>query len=279
MRKKSVRFVPRAIPTDEMMYSLQNGGMARRMGDKSNPSWALQFRHISFINNQLEKAYQGAHSRGEQHELAAAGTANLILWLGMLRGGECFSLKNDDVTLITPADGPKFGLSPGVGFVDIRLLPETKSSPHKVADIVISYKSYSGLCLGRWLRRLRHHTPVDNSHLFSTPRKRVWTTTYFRTEYAWPLLELMRIMGEPTLQAFNDVEGQRIRDKVWSCHSWRRGFTSYVKRIRQETYRAATTVEVDNHGRWIEIRAGNMQKQYDGDADLEARLFITSLCS
>ena len=33
-------------PTDEASYYLQNSGMARRMGDTPNPSWALQFVHI-----------------------------------------------------------------------------------------------------------------------------------------------------------------------------------------------------------------------------------------
>ena len=277
--QKTVRFVPQAIPTDAMVYSLQSGGMARRMGDKSNPSWALQFRHISFINDQLELAYNAAPTDAAKHEIAAAGTGNLLLWFGMLRGGECFNLKTDSVQVIPPSQGPRHGLSPGVGFVDIRLLEETKTSPHKVADIVIAYRSYSGLSLGHWMRRLRQHTPCDGQHLFSTPRKKVWTTTYFRNEYAYPLLELMRLLGEPTLQAFSDQEGHRIRDKVWSCHSWRRGFNSFVKRKRDENFRAAGKHEVDNHARWQAKRTGTMQFHYDGDADLEARLFITSLCS
>jgi hypothetical protein len=33
--------------------------------------------------------------------------------------------------------------------------------------------------------------------------------------YAWPLLELLQSEGEPTLQCFSDVVGNRICDKVY----------------------------------------------------------------
>ena len=277
--QRSIRFVPHAIPTDELMYTLQNSGMARRMGDTSRPSWALQFCHIQFIDQQLNTAYETATLLSDKHELAAAGAANLILWLGMLRGGECFNLLREDTKVIPPRDGPKYGLKPGIGFVEFRLTPETKTSPNKVADIVIAYNCYSGLCLGKWMKRLFSFHPVDGQHLFSTPKRRKWTTTYFRSEYAWPLLELMRIMGEPTLQAFRDQDGYRIRDKIWSCHSWCRGFNSFVKRLRDENFRAATITEVDNHARWEQKKAKTQQGHYDGDADLGARLFVTLLCS
>ena len=125
--------------------------MGRRMGTEVNSSWALQYVHIKFINDQLETAYQGAQTDGLRQEIATAGTANLVLWLGLLRGGETFSLKREDVTVVPPAEGPQHGLPAGLGYVELRLLPETKSSPHKVADVVIAYPCSSGLSLGRWM--------------------------------------------------------------------------------------------------------------------------------
>ena len=223
--------------------------------------------------------YHGTRDLQTRHELAAAGVANLIAWLAMLRGGELFGLELDSIEVISPARGPEWGLPAGVGFIDLRLRPETKSSPHKVADVVASYKSFSGLSLGKWMDRLLTFTPSDGTHLFSTPAKAQWDSNYFRSNYAWPLLELQRLSGEPTLKAFTDVEGSRIRDKVWSMHSWRRGFTSNVKRKRPHNYRAATADELDLQARWRRALANNtMQQRYDGDADLGSRLALTMLC-
>jgi len=272
--------VPYALPTDEMVYTLQNGGMARRMGREPQQSWALQFRHIRFINNMLEQMWQGTRDPQVRQEIAAAGTANLNLWFGMFRGGENFAIRRQDVEVVRPLDGPTVGLPSGVGYVGIRLSEETKSSPHRVADVVISYISWSGLSLGKWMDRLLSFPSADGVHLFSTPQKDLWDSGYLRRVYIWPLLELMRLQGEPSLKAFTDEEGSRIRDKVYSGHSWRRGFSSFCRKKRPENKRAATKEELDLQGRWKpeQRRGGSMQNLYNTDLDLEARLAITALC-
>jgi len=273
--------VPYSSPTDEMIFTIQNGGMARRMGTAVRSSWALQHRHIKFIDDQLLQAYHSAPSDQVRHEIAAAGTANMLLWLGWLRGGECFSLQRDDVKVIHPAEGPRHGLPLGVGYIDIRLLPETKSSPHRVADVVVSYYSASGFSLGLWMDRLLLFAPHDGASLFSTSQHPQWDSTLFRTEYAWPLLELLRIQGDPSLMAFSDTPGHRIRDKVWACHSWRRGTESFVRKHRPGlNIRAATKDEQYEHARWRRKRnqASEAIDVHYTEMELDDRLAITLLC-
>jgi hypothetical protein len=248
------------------------------MGRAASQSWALQFPHILFIEQQLNNMYLGADTNDGRHEIAAAGAAHLLLWMGMLRGGECFNLERSSVAVVPPALGPTRGLPAGIGFVELRLLPETKSSPHRVADIVIAYRSSSGLNAGKWVERLLAF-PTQSEYLFFTPKHGKWTSREFRHGYVWPLLELQRAQGEASLMAFNDEPGQRIRDKVWSCHSYRRGFNSYVSQKREGNLRKATPQEINEHARWKEASAPTMHDHYNTDLDLGSRLAITLICA
>ena len=117
-------------------------------------SWALQFVHIKYINDQLEQSWHSAPTMAAKREIANVATANLTLWLGMFRWGENFNLRRSDVTVVRPEDGPTVGLSPGIGVIEMRMSPETKSSLNKTMDVVISYHCMSGLCLGLWMERL-----------------------------------------------------------------------------------------------------------------------------
>ena len=70
---------------------------------------------------------------------------------------------------------------------------------------------------------------VDGVSLYSTPDNPKWDSGYYFRKYLWPLLELMRLQGEPTLMAFSDEEGKRLRDAIYSCHSYRRGSETFSK--------------------------------------------------
>ena len=276
--RKQSKIVNHSIPTDELVYTLQNGGMARRLGRSSNPSWSLQFTHVSFVERQLENMYQGTSDPNTRQEIAAAGAAHLLLWLGMLRGGECFALERRSVKIVPPHRGPEYGLPKGVGFIELRLLEETKTSPHKVADVVVAYTCSSGLSPGKWLGRLLSFPSRDGQHLFSTPKRKHWNSLHFRQNYLWPLLELQRLGGEASLKAFSQEPGHRIQDKIWSCHSYRRGFTSYVRRKRPEHFRKAAKGELHSHARWRYQGSIDIADLYDSDMDLEARVCFTLLC-
>jgi hypothetical protein len=62
------------------------------MGTEVCKSWALSHVHIVYMDNYLDNAYARATSLGQQHEIACAGTVNLLAYLGWLRGGKVFWL-------------------------------------------------------------------------------------------------------------------------------------------------------------------------------------------
>ena len=274
--------VPRALPTDELTYTLQQKGMARRMGTAVKPSWTLQFKHVKYIDDRLEQSWESASSDEVRNEVAVAGAANAMLYTSWMRGGEQFAVKEDDVANHGPETGPIFGLSEGTGHVALKMLLETKSSPTQQADIVVARTCASGISLGKWLDRVEQFpSRSEGGHLFSTPQRKVWNSRYFREKYAWRLLEDMRAEGEPSLMAFTDEPGHRIRDRIWSCHSWRRCSESTVARRRTGiNFRKATEAEQYEHARWRRRNQAGKERldNHYTKMELEQRLYITSLC-
>ena len=270
--------VNHASPTDEMLYSLQQGGMARRMGTTGRPSWALQLVHLKFLMAQFDTLWAVATTDAARHEVATATCATLVLWLAWLRGGETFALRWEDVKLVPPEQGAACGLPPGLGFIEFRLLPEPKSSPHQTADVVIAWETATGLQPGLWFSRLARFQPENGYGLFSTSKRRSWDSKYFRSTYLWPFLDLQRQAGEPTLRAFTDVEGQRIQDKMYSCHSFRRGAATFTRKKQPHTSRGATKDEIYAHARWRRRFGTEDIDQHYTDLPLLDRLAITFLC-
>jgi hypothetical protein len=269
-------------PLDALAFTFLNTGMARRMGDATQPSWTLNHAHITFLDRRFEELWALAVNEYGRHELATAACANLVAWFGWLRGGELFGLAVSDVVVTAPAHGAVLGLPLGVGVVQVRLAPETKSNPTRTADVVVAYQSGSGLSLGKWMQRVLDGQRGD--YLFSTRNRSRWNSSFFRHKYAFPLLEEMRVAGEPTLQVFTDREGQRICDKVWSMHSWRRGGRSKVTHLPREGdtvpigWRKATLDEVNEHGRWrTRYHSESMAVHYN-DWELVDRIMLTLLC-
>jgi hypothetical protein len=271
-------------PTDEAGTTFGTKGMARRMGTESKQSWALTHIHIAYINRRLEEAYGRAIFSDDRHELACAGVANLLGYLGWLRSGEMFGGKRDYITLTPPVDGPLRGLPYGMGAIEYSLGMETKSDPCQTADVVVAWESISGLNLGQWLVRLLSYEPTLPGRLFSTDVQANWTSRHFREHYAWPFLEQMRRDGEPTLRAFGATKGKRIQDKVYSLHSWRRAGRSRVSRPPRHNEpnppgtRVATKIEVYEHGRWRCKGSSEDMPAHYNHWDLPDRLAISLLC-
>jgi hypothetical protein len=176
---------------------------------------------------------------------------------------------------------------PHIGAILLDLLPETKSNPCQVADVVIAYTTLLGLAPGEWIQALLSWTMATTGRLFSTATQANWTSRYFRETYAWPLLEEMRtVQKEPTLLCFTDEVGNRIRDKVYGMHSWQRAGRSRVSRAARHNEpkpkgtRKATPTEVYEHGRWTNRRdqkAEDMAALYNQWGVTE-RLAITLAC-
>jgi hypothetical protein len=276
--------MPFVSPTDEATTTLTASGMARRLGTEVKKSWALSHVHMAYLDSHLDQLYEAALDDDSRHELACAGTVNLLSYLGWLRSTETFSATSDSVTLIEPEDGPTRGLSPHLGAIEFRLLASTKSDPTVTADVIIAWASLSGLSLGKWMLRLRQFASAVPGRLFSTRKHPIWTSHHFRTNFAYPILELQRASGEPTLKAFSDQPGHRIMDKVYSMHSWRRAGRSRVSRKPRHNEpnpkgtRMATPTEVYEHGRWqVSVSSENMPRRYN-QWDLMDRIGITLFC-
>ena len=268
-------------PTDAALTTSFHHGLSRRLGTDAIPCWALQAVHIHFIEAHLDKAFLAATDPVIQHELACAGSAHLMSFLGWLRSQETFSVSRSDVTITSPSQGPTRGLPPNVGAIELRLKENTKSDQSLTADIIIAYTTLSGLSLGKWLTRLLKIPPVSPDCLFSTKSKPRWTSSYFRFKFIYPLLELQRLQGEPTLQCFTNIQGQRIQDKINSIHAWRRGGRTTVGRAPYKMApgaRKATKMEIYNHGRWAHPRKHEEIAHQYNQWDLFDRIGITLFC-
>jgi hypothetical protein len=254
-------------------------GMAKRMGDESKPPIALTLHQIRWIMAHLDGLWLTSASPFERREIAAAGVVNLLGWLGWLRSQELFSLKWEDVKITRPTAGPRIGLPPGVGAIELRLLPETKSTRTKVADIIISYLCASGLAPGLWMERLQRlwssASPTDL--MIRGASGDPWDSRYFRCTHLYVWLHQMRADGDPFLQAFTLDRGNRIEDKYYSFGTYRRGGRSSSTKRNNGTNKA-TPDEVYEHGRWRQrIGRENMPTRYN-EFTIDDRINITLLC-
>jgi hypothetical protein len=274
----------RVSPTDEMGTTFCSKGMARRMGTETKPSWAVSHVHVAYIDKQLDAAYKATTNEEDLHELACAGSVNLMAYLGWLRSGELFGADRIDFTLTQPDNVPTRGIPLGVGAVELNLAAETKSDPCQTADVIMAWETLSGLSVGKWLERLFLFPPQDGCSLFSTQTQPSWDSKYFREQCAWPLLEEMRRGGEPSLKCFSTRVGGRIRDKLYSLHSWRRAGRSRVSRPPRHNEpnppgtREASGYEVYEHGRWRRQGASEDMPAHYNQWALPDRLAVTLLC-
>jgi hypothetical protein len=262
-----------------MGYGLMATGMAKRMGDESKPPIALTLKQIKWIMSHLESLWRSFPNRTARQDIAAAGVTNLLGWLGWLRSEELFSLTWGDLSLTRPADGPRIGLPAGVGAIELRLLPETKSSRTRVADVIISYVCASGLSPGLWVERLQRLWPQAHGTdpIIQGSSRRRWNSRYFRQHFLYVWLHTMRAEGDPFLQAFTTARGNRIEDKYYSFGTYRRGGRSSSTKRNNGTQKA-TSDEVYEHGRWRQrISRENMPARYNEFA-LDDRINITLLC-
>jgi hypothetical protein len=266
-------------PTDALGYSLMATGMAKRMGDESKPPVALTHRQIVWIMTRLESDWVTAVTWGARCEIAAAAVTNLYGWLGWLRSQELFSLTWGDLRITRPGDGPKVGLPDGVGVIELRLLPETKSNRTKVADVVISYVSASGLEPGLWTERLQRLWPgaLPHERLIQGRTGTAWTSSYFRNHHLYVWLHRMQADGDPFLQAFTTERGNRLEDKYYSFGTYRQGGRSACTKRTNGTQKA-TTDEVYEHGRWRRRIGGEDMSTRYNEFGLDDRLHLTLLC-
>jgi len=249
-------WVSQCRSTDSHALSLFATGLGSRLGSNTKPSTALLDRHVRWLDTDLERRYSASSSPAQRLDLARAGFANLVLWLGWLRSSEAFGLTFSSVTSVHPADGPMHDLPRNVGALLLKLQPETKTNRTGTADVLLAYRTVSGFSPGKWFARLHPSKRHATHRIFVTPTGAQWTSYYFRRTYLYPALELQRLGGDPFLRAFNNTPGNSIQEKFWSLHSYRRGSRTACQRSNPWCYRKASNSEVYEHARWRRQRSG-----------------------
>jgi hypothetical protein len=242
-------------PTDELAYTIFTDGMKRRLGDSSQPSVALLDQHVTWMNDHFESVYRSAgDDLTLQRSTCRAASANLLAWLGWLRAVENSSVTWGDTVVTRPQRGPELGLLLGMGAVAMDLLPQTKSNQTATADVVIAYTTASGKSLGLWLDRLWAACPpaarLPSAYVLCHDSGIPWTSHYFRYTFVYPLLSVMRSLGDPFLQKFDESPGKGLAENFWSFNMYRRGGRGMVSRKRPGNTRAATPAETVEHGCW-----------------------------
>ena len=185
-------------PTDSATFTLMTKGMLSRIGDEARPSMALLDRHVRYLDNELDEKYMRTASAYEKREFALAGLANLSFWLGWVRSAEGFGLDWEDAEVLHPEDGPRLELPDDCGCLQYRLSTETKSDRSRRADVLLAYRTSSGLCIGKWFLRAQYWRLNSEGAIFCHVNGSRWTSRYFRETHLYPSLRRQQAAGGPT---------------------------------------------------------------------------------
>lgn len=279
------RLSPGTSPSDALAYTHMSTGMSRRLGTATSPSKAITFEMIWWNEIYRERVWKKLSSQKapprQLYDVAASASAEILSFLGWLRGTECFSLQWDDIDITPPHLGPTQGLKRGLGMIQLFLQHATKTSQTKRADVVIAYQTYGGLQPGKWIKRLfilSLQLGYHESFLFQQVDGTPWTSSYYRHNILIPLLLLQRQEGNLILQKLHSPDPiSAITTAFWSWHSYRRGGRTHVSINHPLASRLATRDEVLEHGRWRHQSTGDLPLHYQ-EWEFPTRLNITALC-
>jgi len=126
-------------------------------------------------------------------------------------------------------------------------------------DMVVAATTLSGLSPQFWYEQILLYVPphllAPEEMIFQTANSVIYTSGMFRQTYLFPVLALLRIAGEPTLQIYNETDDVLSLSHAYcSMHSYQRGARTHVAKKRPGCERAATLIEVSEHGRWRSTR-------------------------
>ena len=216
----------RCRPTDNVAMKLFAAGQSRRLGTDSNPSKPLLEHHVLAFDKDLDQQYHSPFSSELKRSISLAGFANISFWLSWVRSSELFHLQFRDIDVCRPEEYLTRDLPPYVGMIGYRLLPETKTSPTRQADVIVADRTFSGLQPLRWWARVVLSTGNFSADdlIFTNEIGTVWTSIYFRQTFLYPFLEKLRLKGDPSLQ------NGSLPALFWSLHCYRRGSRTQVDR-------------------------------------------------
>jgi hypothetical protein len=271
-------------PTDGLGYTLHATGMSARIGNQTRPSMALLNRHIRHLHRSLDRCYLAATNQMACLELAQAGLANLLLWLGWLGSSEAFGLAWANLRVVKPRDSATIDLPNGCGLVSCLLGPETKSARKHRADVPLAYKTLSGFHIGKWFHRARRsaglHGPWQGSlqPIFLRNSGAKWTSCYFQEQFLYPSLHEQRANGDAYLRPFDGSPGNSIESKIWSLHCYRRGARSHVSRGGRfgcHCFRKANKNQIYLHAWWRRCHSAQAIDQMYLEWPLRDRIKLT----
>ncbi len=256
-------------PSDSASHTMHATGLRARLGTHTRPSFPLSDRHVRYLDKDLNARYLAAVTEGDlalARELSLASLANLTLWLLWLRSRETFDTDWEDIRVVRPGGTPHTtSTADHMGFVGWRLQAETKSERSRRVDTLAAYRTQSGYRYGEWVARARSHSQ-GTGPVFAHSNGTRWTSLFFRKKYLYPSLYKQREAGDSLLRVFTNRPGNRIEDKFWSLHCYRRGSRSHVSSIHiPNPYGLiqANNTQIYVHGCWSATRASEaVDKQY-----------------
>jgi hypothetical protein len=151
-----------------------------------------------------------------KYEYAAANFSETCDWGGWLRAAETFSLDDEDVEIITPANGGLHNLPIGVGGVLLTLGPETKGQSSKRVDVPLADTFESGISPHYWYLKLMEYKEKlgwIGGPLFRHSNGQRWTSSYFKSTHVYHLLHIQRNHGDPGLAPYDRSPGNSIDAK------------------------------------------------------------------
>ncbi len=283
-REKDRLFMDNDIgASGSLIVQLSVKGMENRLGTANKPAVALQHRHV-VANQQKRAAVIAQYRRGTAlwFQVMLAQLAELLAWLGWLRALELFGLRWQDVECIPPGPTPAYGLPAGSGALLLQLLEATKSSQTSTADMVISYRTASGLTPGALFEKIRNSRPLhfrEGDPIFVDEAGEPWTSAHFRKEYVYPYLEKQLEEGDALMRTHAPEGLDQIKTKFYSLCMYRRGGRSHVSRKRAGCVRKATETEINEHGRWrIRYKVHNHMPTHYLEYTYEDKIYLTLLC-
>jgi hypothetical protein len=282
-RENNVIGASHLSPTDSAIATLGNTGTTRRMGTESRPPVALRYSHVAFNQEFRGRQYDGCGNDWlSKYKYAAANFAEICAWGGWLRATENFSLDDEDVEIITPANRALHNLPIGVGAVLLTLGPETKVQSSKRVDVPLANTFASGISPHYWYLKLmecKENLGWIGGALFRHSNGQRWTSSYFKSTHVCPLLHIQRNRGDPSLAPYDGAHGNSIEAKFYSCGMYRRGGRSQVTKRRAGCAQAASKADIAEDGRWrTQNRGYEAMSEYNNESTLEDRVYITLLC-
>jgi hypothetical protein len=267
-------------PTDSVIATLGNTGLRRRLGTESRPPVAPRYIHVAFNQEFRGRQYDGCGDDWlSKYEYAADKVADTCVWGGWLRTADNFSLDDEDVEIITPANGALQNLPIEVGAALLTLGPETKCQSSRRVDVRLADTFASGISPHYWYLKLmecKEKLGWIGGPIFHHSNGQRWTSSYFKRTHVYTLLHIQRNRGGASLAPYDGAPSNSIQAKFYSFGMYRRGGRSQVTTRRAGCVRASSKAEIAEHGQWRTQKRGYeaMSEHYNESSDLSMGEFF-----